>query len=133
MSRIKSVSGASDEKLIKAHKDFIEWKNTNNKTKFGKQETNFGLATRHYKSCHRAITRNCETFINHRSYARAMVTTFVDNKKVYWKSNGDVGWTQSDRQPPPVPRNKAPVRVVYDHNKEKIYRFIYACVFHRKL
>ena len=62
-----------------------------------------------------------------------LVTTFVDNQKVYWKNNGDVGWTQSDRQPPPVPHNKTPVRVVYDHNKEKIYRFIYVCEFHREL
>lgn len=122
MSRIKSVCGATDAKLVKAHKDFIEWKKHNCKTNFGKQETNFGLATRHYKACHRAITRNCETFKNYRCYASAMVTTFVDKKKVFWKSYDDVGWSQSDRQPPPIPRNKAPVRVVYDHNKEEIYR-----------
>ena len=119
MSRIKSVCGASDDKLVKSHKDFIEWKKKNYKPIFGKPESNFGLATRHYKSCHRSITRNCETFKNYRSYASAMVTTFVDNKKVYWKANDDVGWTQADRQPPPVPRNKAPVRVVCVRSQQR--------------
>ena len=121
MSKIKSVCMASDKQLVQAHKDFHEWKKKNYKPNFGKPVTNFGLAQRHYKACRRAITRNCGTFTNAKSYATALATTFVSQKKIYWQSCSDVCWSQADRQPPPEPRNKAPVRVVYDHNKDEIY------------
>ena len=122
MSKIKAICKASDQQLIAAHKAFDTWRKKNYNPKFGKPMTNFGLAIRHHKTCHRAITRNCDTFDKAKAYATALVTTFVYQKKVYWQAHDHVGWSQADRQPPPQPRNNAPVRVIYDHNKDEIYR-----------
>ena len=41
---------------------------------------------------------------------------------MFWKPYDDPCWKQVCREPPPTPKNKAPVRVFYNHNRDKLYR-----------
>ena len=86
--------------------------------------TDFTFALKHYAKYHRAITKNIPSFKSSKTYARAMVTTYIIGKKAYWKAREDAGWKRADLKPPPVPRNGAPVRVFYNHNEKRIYKFV---------
>ena len=74
--------------------------------------------------CKRRITGLCGSFTSPKSYATAIDTTRIINKKVYWKDSADPCWKRVERHPPPKPSNGAPTRVFYNHNRDRIYRYI---------
>lgn len=115
---LKAVVCATNKKLIAAHKQFLEWKT------LGCQlaKTTFGWALRHFTSCKRAITGTCATFTSQKTYARAIATTRVIDNKVYWKAHDDPCWKRACRKPPPIPRNNAPVKVLFNHDRDDTYR-----------
>ena len=119
MSLVKSIVKANDEQLVGAHQQFLDWKSQH----FGDAKTNFGYALKHFASCKRAITRICPSFTSDHSYARGISTTYVYDKKIYWKEHSDPCWKKSRRKPPPVPRNGGRVRVLFDHQRDAIYRY----------
>ena len=77
------------------------------------------------------ITRLCETFGSNarESYARSMVTTQVIGGKVYWQSRDYKGWKWVRRQPPPLTKNGLPTKVLYNYNRDTVYRYVF--VLHR--
>ena len=106
-------------------------------TATGKSKNLFQWALQHYNTCKRAITKNCETFQSPKSYGRAIVTTFVANKKAFWQHPQHPGWKQAGRKPPPTTRNGAPMRVLYTSEREDVYRFVsifvcYAQQYHKE-
>ena len=119
MSLIKAVVDADDEILVRAHKMFADWKRAH----LHEAKTEFGYALRHFRSCKRAITRNCPTFKSQKSYARAIVTTRVCNGKIYWKAHDDKGWKIANKTSPPVPRNNGKMRVLFSNQRDTVYRF----------
>ena len=114
----RAVVSASDEQLVKAHTEFCKWKKKN-PVSGTLCATDFTFALKHYAKHH---TKNIPSFKSSKTYARAMVTTYIIGKKAYWKAREDAGWKRADLKPPPVPRNGAPVRVFY--NKNRIYKFV---------
>ena len=121
MSLIKSVVQANDEMLVAAHRDFQTWKSANSARKIN----DFHCALKHFSRCARHITKTCTTFTSGKSYARAIATTYVADKKVYWKPPGDNGWKNAEKNSPPTPRNGAAVRVLFDCNKDVVYKTCY--------
>ena len=93
MSLIKSVVKANDEMLVAAHRDFQTWKSANSTRKIN----DFHCALKHFSRCARHITKTCTTFTSGKSYARAIATTYVVGKKVYWKPLGDNGWKNVEK------------------------------------
>ena len=128
MSLIKCVVYANDNLLYKAHKEFANWKqqqlNSNSVSQY-LAKTDFGWALRHFEKCKRSITKICPTFESQKSYARGISTTQVIGKNIYWKNHDDPVWKQSRRDPPPFARNGAPVKVLFDHEKDVLYRFAF--------
>ena len=124
MACIKAVVEANDEKLIAAHKTFAEWKKN---LPHNGMRTDYGRAMRHFNKCRRSITKCCDTFFSNKSYARSIVTTQVINGKVYWQSRENIGWKQASREPPPVTSNGLPTKVLYNYNRDDVYRFDTHC------
>ena len=124
MSCIKSVVNANDLCITKTHEEFAKWRKRQMQTATGRSKSLFQWALQHYNTCKRTITRNCETFQSPKSYARAIVTTFVSNKKAFWQHPQHPGWKQAGRKPPPETRNGAPMRVLYTNEREDVYKFV---------
>ena len=101
---IVSVIAANDEKLVAVHKEFQKWKKQRQESKKPGTttcRTEYGWALRHFhnRACRRSITKCCGTFTSRSSYARAIVTTFVMNNKIYWKDRKDPSWKRVNRIP----------------------------------
>ena len=120
MSLIKSVVGANDALLVDAHREFLAWKNKNPQV----AKTNFGFALKHHEKCRRAITKKYDAFIKPKQYANAIATTCIINNKIYWNPHDNECWKNADRTPPPVPRNGSPVKVLYNHERDTVYRHV---------
>ena len=126
MSTIKSIVNANDKILAAALKSFSDWKTQEqSRHKLGLPKTNFGWARRHYanRACARSITKNNPLFSSQTSYARGISIIQVIDKKIYWKSGDDPCWKQARKTPPTCPRNGAPVRVLFEHCKDAVYRY----------
>ena len=119
----RAVVSANDTQLVKAHKEFYKWKK-NNPLPGTLCATDFTFALKHYGKFRRAITKNCASFTSRKTYARAMVTTYIIGNKTYWKARDDPGWKRAELKPPPAPRNGAPVRVFFNHNRDIIYKLV---------
>ena len=129
MSLITSVALANDEKIILAHKLFEEWK-IPRLTRWNQKKNNFYWAQAHWDCSHRTITRTCSTFESKVSYARAIATTYVKGRQVFWKSGDDADWKRASKNPPPRPRNGGPTRVFYNHNRDEIYIYRLLCLLY---
>ena len=57
------------------------------------------------------------------------IRSFDYDNVCYWKAHDDPAWKQACRTAPPVPRNGAPVRVLFDHQRMATYRFDFAFVY----
>ena len=132
----RAVVVADDAKLVKAHREFNKWKKKN-PVSGTLRATDFTFTLKHFDKFRRAITKNCPSFKTRKTYARAMVTTYIIGKKTYWKAREDAGWKRAGLKPPPAPSNGAPVRVFFNHNRDRIYKlvnndcaFVYIACFH---
>ena len=133
MSLAKSIVRANDQMLVNAHKLFLAWKQQH--LNWYKKSSDHGLVLKHFsiKQCRRIITKTCPTFKSQKTYARSITTTYAIGSKVYWKAHDDPAWKQACRTAPPVPRNGAPVRVLFDHQRMATYRFDFAFVYALKI
>ena len=116
----RAVVSANDMQLFRAHREFCKWKKKN-PVAGTLCATDFTFALKHFDKYRRAITKNCPSFQSRKTYARSMVTTYIIGKKTYWKARDDVGWKRAGLKPPPAPRNGAPMRVFFNHNRKSIY------------
>ena len=129
MSCISSVVSANDEMIVAVHKIFTEWQKTeclrvgkNHLWKLPKNQLSWALL--HYEKCKRSITRICGTFNSKQSYVRAIVTTRIIGNKTFWQPHNAIGWKQASRQPPPCPKNGGHVKVLFNHNRDAVYRCV---------
>ena len=125
----RAVVVADDAKMVKAHREFNKWKKKN-PVSGTLRATDFTFALKHHEKFRRTMTKNIPSFKSRKTYARAMVTTYIIGKKTYWKSREDAGWKRSGLKSPPAPRNGTPVRVFFNHNRDSIYKLVNNdCVF----
>ena len=126
MSCIKAVVEANDLILTRSHQEFRTWRKRQLETTKGKSKSLFRWALQHYNTSKRKITKICPTFTAPKTYARAIVTTFVQGNKLFWNNSSHPCWKQADREPPPKTRNGAPMRVLYTSERESQYKFVFA-------
>ena len=78
----RTVVEANDAKMIKAHIEFNKWKKKN-PVSGTLRVTDFTFALKHHDKFHRDITKNIPSFQSRKTYARAMITTYLIGKKTY--------------------------------------------------
>ena len=80
----RAVVVADDAKMVKAHREFNKWKKKN-PVSGTLRATDFTFALKHFDKFRRAITKNIPSFKSRKTYARAMVTTYIIGKKLIGK------------------------------------------------